>query len=172
MVAAECPTHAGELTPTQPASRIIAAEQEDGAVLCTATVETKTDNTSTPTPGEAARRLAKFTDIMWLKRATPIITSPPKQPPIKKAIIPWRSRRIAAQEMGHIPVSKRGEVLAMRKMGFIHPTAHPTSADRRNYDSFFNKTLTEGEIQAMDELLPATRPRGGRAGRRPIPVAA
>jgi hypothetical protein len=128
---------------------------------------------STPSPSEAARRLAKFTGEVLRKRATPLIASPPKQKaPARKPVIPLRSRRIASQQLGHIPVSKRGEVLAMKKLGFTHPNAQPTSADRRSYDSFFRRTLTDGEVAAMDELLPATKPRAGRAARRPIVAAA
>jgi hypothetical protein len=40
-------------------------------------------------------------------RPPPLITFPPKQPPPKQ-LVPKRSRRIAAQQMDHIPASKRG----------------------------------------------------------------
>jgi hypothetical protein len=45
----------------------------------------------------------------------PLISSPPKQKPPPKRALPIRSRRIAAQQMGHIPASKSGEILLMKK---------------------------------------------------------
>lgn len=60
-------------------------------------------NSATPTTAEAAQRLTTFTNEVQIKRRSPLIRSPPKQKPP----VPQRSRRIAAQQMGHIPASKR-----------------------------------------------------------------
>jgi hypothetical protein len=67
----------------------------------------------TPTSTKVARRLSKFTTEVQRKRKTLLIASPPKQKPPTKPVIPHRSRRITAQPLGHIPASKRGEVLLM-----------------------------------------------------------
>ena len=116
-----------------------------------------------PTPHEAARRLARFTEEVQLERMPPLIASPPKQ---KVATIrqhmPKRSRRIAAQPLMHIPTSKRGEVLLMRRMGFAPPAAPISSASKRAYDDFFVRNLTSSEVKAMDELSPATNATTGR----------
>ena len=70
--------------------------------------------------------------------------------------MPKRSRRIAAQPLAHIPISKRGEVLLMRKMGFAPPAGPISSASKRAYDDFFARNWTSSEVQALEELFPAT----------------
>jgi len=127
----------------------------------------------TPTASEAARLLAKFANDVQKKRPTPLIKSPPKQrPPAKKAPIPTRSRRIAAQQLGHIPVSKRGEVIAMKRLGFTHPSAQPSSGQRRDYDAFFNREMTDQEVEALDNLFQANKTRAGKTTRRPLAAVA
>ena len=87
----------------------------------------------------------------------PLIASPPRQ---KVATIrqpmPKQSRRIAAQPLVHIPISKRGEVLLMRRMGFAPPADPISSASKRAYDDFFARNWTSSEVEALDELFPAT----------------
>ena len=116
-----------------------------------------------PTPREAARRLVRFTEEVQLERMPPLIASPPRQ---KVATIrqpmPKRSRRIAAQPLAHIPTSKRGEVLLMRRMGFAPPAAPISSASKRAYDDFFARNLTSSEVEVLDELFPATNATTGR----------
>jgi hypothetical protein len=85
-----------------------------------------------PSPREAARRLAKFIDEVRVVRPSPLIRSPPKQKAPPKRTLPLRSRRIAAQQMDHTPVSKRSEVLLMKKMRFLEPSASPSSAAKRS----------------------------------------
>jgi hypothetical protein len=68
---------------------------------------------ATPVSREAARRLARFTEEVQLKRRSPLITTPPRQKAATKRSLPIRSRRIVAQPLAHIPISKRGEVLLM-----------------------------------------------------------
>jgi hypothetical protein len=85
-----------------------------------------------PSPRKATRRLAKFIDEVRVVRSSPLICSPPKQKAPPKRTLPLRSRRIAAQQMDHIPVSKCGEVLLMKKMGFLEPSASPSSAAKRS----------------------------------------
>jgi hypothetical protein len=41
-------------------------------------VATSDPNDVTPTPGEAARRLARFTEEVQLKRRSPLLASPPR----------------------------------------------------------------------------------------------
>jgi hypothetical protein len=111
-----------------------------------------------PSPTEAARRLARFTEEVRVVRPPPLITSPPKQPP-PKPFVPKRSRRIADQRMDHIPTSKRGEVLLMRKMEFLEPSAPPSSAAKDSYESFFAGDITEADAKTLDSLFPAYRGR-------------
>jgi hypothetical protein len=39
--------------------------------------------------------------------------------------------------MDHIPASKHGKVLLMKKMGILAPSAPISSAAKRSYDSYF-----------------------------------
>jgi len=73
--------------------------------------------------------------------------------------------------MGHIPVSKRGEVILM-KMGFTHPSAQPSSGERRDYDAFFNREMTDQEVEALDNLFQANKTRAGKTTRRPLAAVA
>lgn len=110
---------------------------------------------------------------MQLKRRTPLIAEPPKQPESpKKTALPMRSRRIAAQHLDYIAASKRGDVLLMRKMGVLPATTAPSSASRRTYDAVFNANLSAGDVQAFDDMFQATKTRGARTGRRPVAARA
>jgi hypothetical protein len=82
-----------------------------------------------PTSREAVKRLARFSEEVLVMRQPPLINSPPKQKLPPTRTLPLRSRRIAAQQLDHIPTSKCGEVLLMKKMGFLAPST-PSSSDR------------------------------------------
>jgi hypothetical protein len=49
----------------------------------------------------------------------------------------------------------------MRKMGFLEPSAPPSSAAKDSYESFFAGDITEADTETLDSLFPACR--GGRA---------
>ena len=71
-------------------------------------------------------------------RQPPLISSPPKQKLApKRTTLPIRSRRITTQQMDHIPASKRGEVLLMKKMGILAPSTLISSTTKHSYDSYF-----------------------------------
>jgi hypothetical protein len=59
--------------------------------------------------------------------------------------------------MGHIPASKRGEVLLMKKMRFLEPSAPPSSAAKHSYVSYFKGDLSAADVEALDDLFPACR---------------
>jgi hypothetical protein len=61
--------------------------------------------------------------------------------------------------MDHIPTSKRGEVLLMRKMGFLEPSAPPSSAAKHSYESFFEADISDADAEALDAIFPACRGR-------------
>jgi hypothetical protein len=128
-----------------------------GAVALTEADSPSPGEEDSPSPGEATRRLARFIDEVRVVRPTPLIRSPPKQKTPPKRTLPLRSRRIAAQQMGHIPASKRGEVLLMKKMGFLEPSAPPSSAAKRSYDSYFKGELSTADVEALDELFQTCR---------------
>ena len=64
-----------------------------------------------------------------------------------------------------ISASKRGEVLLMKKMGFMAPSAPSSSAAKRSYDSYFKGNLSAADIEALDELFPASRAMTSGAAR-------
>ena len=70
--------------------------------------------------------------------------------------------------MDHILVAKRGEVMLMKKMGILVPMALPSSACQRNYKAFFNRKLSTLDVEAFDELFPATKTRASQATRRTL----
>jgi hypothetical protein len=59
----------------------------------------------TPTPREAAQRLARFVDEVQVERESPLIASPPRQRARSRGppSIRQRSRRIAAQPLAYRP---------------------------------------------------------------------
>ena len=61
----------------------------------------------------AKRRLDNFISNVTHKRDSPLIREPPAKP-----VLPWRSRRLAAQSLSRVPASKRGEVLIIQHMGY------------------------------------------------------
>ena len=108
--------------------------------------------------------MSRFIEEVQVMRQPPLINSPPKQKPApKRTTLPIRSIRIAAQQMDHIPGSKRGEVLLMKKMGILAPSAPISSADKRSYDSYFQGTLSKANIEALDALFPASWVMAGGA---------
>ena len=115
----------------------------------------------TPTPLEAARRLARFLDEVRVEREPPLVASPPRQrtpvrrpPPLRP-----RSSRIAAQPLAHIPASRRGEVLLNKRLGIASPTAPVSPAPRGILDALRSGTLSASEVEALDALFPAFKGR-------------
>lgn len=126
----------------------------------------------TPTPGEAARRLAKFTAEVERIRCSPILASPPKQKAQpRKPTLPLHSKRIAAQPLGHVPTSKRGEVLLKQRMGNLPSLSQQATPSSASFDALFNSNLSAADMEALDTLFPATKTRAGRASRRPLAAA-
>ena len=62
-------------------------------------------------------------------------------------------------------MSKHGEVLPMKKMGILAPSASISSASKRSYDSYFQGTLSEANVETLDALFPASKAMAGGAAR-------
>jgi len=132
----------------------------------TATNVCATASEATPSPNEAARRLACFADEVIQNTRSPLLNTPPaQQAPTKKRAMPLCSSRIASQQLAHVPTSKRGEVLLMRKMGILQNTAPPSPGAKWAYDAILSGNLTTSQVAALDELFPATKTRAGRVVR-------
>lgn len=163
---------------SRPPPILVFASPGDAAPNASATAAPTGDATvfelsvGTPTPREAAYRLAKYTQEVKSMVQSPLIKSPPKQMPLqRKPPLPIRSSCIAAQKLDHIPASKRGEVLLMKKMGVAPPAAPPFSVAKRSYKTYFKGPLDSNQVAALDELFPAVSNRAGRVTRRPMAVA-
>ena len=109
----------------------------------------------------AKRRLDSFINEVTRKRDSPLIREPPMQPPAKP-VMPWRSRRLAAQPLSRVLASKRGEVLIMQRMGFTKGPSVPSASVLEAYDKLFGSDLTASEAKALDEFFPAVRSRQPR----------
>ena len=73
------------------------AEAADGTATGVVQATDELTAEGTPTPREAAKRLAMFIEEVQVMRQPPLINSPPKQKPTsKRTTLPIRSRRIAA----------------------------------------------------------------------------
>ena len=73
--------------------------------------------------------------------------------------------------MDHIPASKRGKVLLMKKMGFMAPSAPSSSVAKHSYDSYFKGNLSAADIEALDELFPTSRAMTDGAARWSLAIA-
>jgi hypothetical protein len=108
------------------------------------------------------RRLDYFFSEVTIKRDSPLIREPPKQPPVKPRL-PKRSRRLAGQPLSRVPASKRGEVLIMQRMGYIKPAEAPSASRIEKYEKLLGGDMTAEEAEALDALLPAAQSRRRKA---------
>jgi hypothetical protein len=113
----------------------------------------------------AKRCLDSFINKVMRKRDYSLIREPPKQPPAKP-VLPWRSRRLAAQSLSRVPTSKRGEVLIMQCMGYTKGPSAPSASDLEAFDKLFDGNLSASNAEAMDALFPAVRKGSSRQPRR------
>jgi hypothetical protein len=115
------------------------------------------DVDETPTPREAARRLARFRDEVLVQWEPPLIVSPPRQRPRTRKPLPirHRSRRIAAQPLAHIPTSRRGAVLLKQRFGKAPPANLGSPAPKSILDALRSGTLSSSQVKALDAMFPA-----------------
>ena len=118
----------------------------------------------------AKRRLDSFINKVTRKRNSPLIHEPPKQPPAK-AMLPWRSRRLAAQSLSRVLASKRDEVLIMQLMGYTKGPSAPYASELETFDKLFSGNLmrpTPRRWTHSSRPLVRARP-GSRKDARPPP---
>ncbi|KAJ1274271.1 hypothetical protein BS78_05G049800, partial [Paspalum vaginatum] len=82
--------------------------------------------------------------------ATPIAPCLARHPSL-----PLRSRRIAAQRLAGVPISKRGELILMRRLGILMDDAPVTSEAVAACDNLYRWGLTPEHVCAIRELFPA-----------------
>ena len=120
---------------------------------------------TTTTPPNAAS-IASSTK--WRVRGTLHLCEPSKQP-LAKPVIPWRSRRLAAQPLSRVPASKRGEVLIMQRMGYTRGLSAPSASELEAFDRLYDGNLTASKARRwMSSSRPLERHRSGsRENARP-----
>jgi len=108
----------------------------------------------------ADSRLEAFADLMTTPIRTPLAQPPP--PKTGRAArstavvtLPKRSSRIASQSLANVPVAKRGEIVVMRRLGFIDDKAPATATSLKAYNEIYRGKLQSNHIEAMDELFPS-----------------
>jgi hypothetical protein len=111
------------------------------------------DRTINVSDSSAARRLKTFTRCVLKKVDSSLIREPPKQPPAKP-VMPWWSRRLAAQRLSRVPASKRGEVLIMQRMGYTKGSSASSALELETFDKIFDSNLTASNVEALGALFP------------------
>ena len=66
--------------------------------------------------------------------------------------LPTRSRRIVVQALSRVPASKRGEVLVMKRMGYLDGQTRLSTASKDAYDIFVDQ-LNPSHTEAMRQLF-------------------
>jgi hypothetical protein len=92
LVSSGGPTTTPQCTEDPPASPVPGAP----SAPLVGTMTLSEDESPSPSPGEAAQRLARFTEVVRVARPPPLISSPPRQKAAPRRTPPKRSRRIAA----------------------------------------------------------------------------
>jgi hypothetical protein len=64
--------------------------------------------------------------------------------------------------LAHILTAKRGEVLLMQRMGIAPPAAPVSTTSKATYDAIFTGNLSSSQVEALDELFPASNCRAAR----------
>ena len=107
------------------------------------------------------KRLKRFTAKILRKVSSPMLPQPEVE---AQPRLPTHSRRIAAQALSRIPASKRGEVLVMKRMGYLDGQTRPSTVSQDAYDSIFVDQLNPSHAEAMRQLF--LDPQGERPRRR------
>ena len=120
-------------------------------VLATADV---VNRTPPPQTTSARRRLKRFTERVTKAWKSPLLELPGDDmahggcaPPM----LPKRSKRIAAQSLSHISVSKRGEHLVLKRLGLTSGMSSPSTSAMKAYEEIYSGD--PGNMQALRELF-------------------
>jgi hypothetical protein len=115
--------------------------------------------------GFAKRRLDNFINKVTRRKDSPLICESPKQPPAKP-VLPWQSRRLAAQSLSRVLAFKRGEVLIMQRMGYTKDPSTPSASELETFDKLFDGDLTASNAETMDALFSVVRKSSSKQSRR------
>ncbi|KAJ1257052.1 hypothetical protein BS78_K229800 [Paspalum vaginatum] len=107
--------------------------------------------------------LASVRSTLWSLLDVPVCATPVavahvfglEAPTAVKSALPLRSRRLASQRLAGVPVTKRGEIILMRRLGLIKDAAVVTPTVKKQYDDLFDQGLTPEQVSAIRKLFPA-----------------
>lgn len=115
---------------------------------------------ATPSTEAAIAATSAFLAGITLATRSPLIKDVPTK---AQALLPpppgpRRSSRLSAQPLNMtVRPSKKGEVLAMMRLGFISRMGAADDNVRREYDRFFNSIVDIKNLPALRDLFPAAR---------------
>jgi hypothetical protein len=115
--------------------------------------------------GSAKHRLDSFINKVTCRRDSPLIRELPKQP-LAKPVLPWRSKRLAAQSLSRVLASKRGKVLIIQRMDYAKGPSAPSASELEAFDKLFDSNLIASNAEAMDALFSAVRKGSSKQPRR------
>jgi len=125
------------------------------------------NRTLSPQMTFANRSLKRFTERVTKARQPPLLelpggdtTNAGRTPPT----LPKKSRQIAAQSISHIPASKQGEHLVLKRLGLTSGMPSPSTSALKAYDEIFS--VDPGNMQALRELFPQDSDVGAHKRRR------
>lgn len=96
--------------------------------------------------------LKNFTKKVVSKRVSLLIRGPPKSPPAK-AVLPWRSKRLAAQSLSLVPTSKRGEVLILQRLGLVTGLSLTSELAMKTDEVLYEAEPSASNIEALEALF-------------------
>ena len=122
-----------------------------------------TNNTPSPQTTSADRCLKCFIEQVTKARQSPLLELSDddaahgrRAPPA----LPKRRWWIAVQSMSHIPASKRGEHLLLKRLGLTSEMSPPSTSAMKVYEEIFSDN--PGNMQVLRELFPPDGDVGAR----------
>ncbi|KAF8674304.1 hypothetical protein HU200_048128 [Digitaria exilis] len=129
--------------------------------------ESSTDTSNSPATDAAIAATSAFLAGITLATRSPLIRDLPGRACVPIAAVAAatpslrRSSRLAGQPLNiSVRPSKKGEILAMKRLGFLHPgntDAANINDAQAKFDHFFNAIVDVKNFQALRDLFPAAR---------------
>jgi hypothetical protein len=126
-------------------------------------------NNHTPSPQttSADRHLKSFTERITKARQPPLLELPGDDTTNDGRALfvhPKRSKRIAAHSLSHIPASKRGGHLVLKRLGLTSGMPSPSTSALKAYGEVYSGD--PDNMQTLRELFPLDGDVGSRKRRR------
>lgn len=105
----------------------------------------------------AKEKAAAFLASVRMAIQPPLAAEPPRQiTPVTTSQTPRRSSRLAAQPLNTaVRASKKGEILAMKKLGIITQDHEAAQITDKDFDRFLVSTMQPRHFAALRDIFPA-----------------